>query len=444
MPFPYTYPIPLTGVRATLTGSYNTQDCEVTSVGFVWGTSSYEDPGDVQPEDTNYDNYVETSVQDNFEEIIQLLPNTTYYYRAFAENAGGITYSDEIQFTTPWLDTGQVSINETMTIDGVYSNAVEEQPADPVSIDDSINVSGEDADIPSYDDTAVSIQDIFIYEEGNKYHLAIEVYSLYHYNSYSVMLPTNKIEQLIDMDIITSLYDLNGINCNVWFDDEHYSSDYPVWIEMPITQGSNVAVVEVGEPDPSDTRNDAFAYHSPGYDAEYSLSWETNKYGEVNIDGPVLIYCLRGTTHESSTVYRYANYRIQLKVDGDWITVLQETQPFTNGPININTDNYETYSDYWGSDNRVIMGPNSRNYYRIDYDNIEAIRGQTYTDDPDGWHTYALYLADLRIFPIINEKENYDVSCMYPGNVVRAKFDGYKLQSNGYGTLLTKQDGNKK
>lgn len=69
--------------------------------GFVWGTSSSGAPGSATPESSGY-----TSVWDdddfglgNYNTILSgLLSGNTYYYRAFAQSADGITYGNEASF----------------------------------------------------------------------------------------------------------------------------------------------------------------------------------------------------------------------------------------------------------------------------------------------------------------------------------------------------------
>ena len=95
----------ITDVSATLNG-------EITDIGgstpdergFVWGTTSQADPGDVAPVSAGYDDYnVETGsfgagVFDN--PITGLVASTTYYVRCYAHNDDGYAYGDEISFST--------------------------------------------------------------------------------------------------------------------------------------------------------------------------------------------------------------------------------------------------------------------------------------------------------------------------------------------------------
>lgn len=72
--------------------------------GFVWGTTTLGDPGNVAPADTDYDaNFDDTgtfTAETFAHSISSLTPETTYYYRAFAHNAGGYVYGDEVSFDT--------------------------------------------------------------------------------------------------------------------------------------------------------------------------------------------------------------------------------------------------------------------------------------------------------------------------------------------------------
>lgn len=72
--------------------------------GFVWGTSSHSDPGDVAPIATDYDDYETESgtfSADTYDYPLSgLTLSTTYYVRAYAHNDEGYEYGDEISFDT--------------------------------------------------------------------------------------------------------------------------------------------------------------------------------------------------------------------------------------------------------------------------------------------------------------------------------------------------------
>ena len=72
--------------------------------GFVWGTTTQGDPGDVAPASAGYDdNSTETGdfpAETFAHAIVGLTPETTYYVRAYAHNSAGYAYGDEISFAT--------------------------------------------------------------------------------------------------------------------------------------------------------------------------------------------------------------------------------------------------------------------------------------------------------------------------------------------------------
>jgi hypothetical protein len=77
----------------------------VTERGFVWGTSSYSNPGNLSPAASDYVfNISQTGTfgTGNYAlELTSLDDSTTYYYRAYARNSDGYAYGSEIVFTTP-------------------------------------------------------------------------------------------------------------------------------------------------------------------------------------------------------------------------------------------------------------------------------------------------------------------------------------------------------
>jgi hypothetical protein len=72
--------------------------------GFVWGTTSHADPGNVAPASTSYDDYETESGSfstGTFDYALSgLTDTTTYYVRAYAHNSVGYAYGDEVSFTT--------------------------------------------------------------------------------------------------------------------------------------------------------------------------------------------------------------------------------------------------------------------------------------------------------------------------------------------------------
>lgn len=71
--------------------------------GFVWSDSTVANPGLAEPEASGYD---EVWDDGNFylgefnTDLSELQSGTTYYYRAFAQSEDGITYGDQVSFTT--------------------------------------------------------------------------------------------------------------------------------------------------------------------------------------------------------------------------------------------------------------------------------------------------------------------------------------------------------
>jgi len=96
----------ITSISATLNGNITDlggdTDCDYR--GFVWETSSLEDPGDTQPSSSSYSDYWTESGSfstGTFNHgITSLNPGVTYYFRAFAHNTAGWSYGSELNFTT--------------------------------------------------------------------------------------------------------------------------------------------------------------------------------------------------------------------------------------------------------------------------------------------------------------------------------------------------------
>lgn len=85
----------VTQTTATSGGSVNSpQGTIMKRKGVCWSTSQNPTVDD-NISDNGYGN-------DDFNSYIyDLLPNTTYHYRAYAEDCNGIYYGNEMSFTTP-------------------------------------------------------------------------------------------------------------------------------------------------------------------------------------------------------------------------------------------------------------------------------------------------------------------------------------------------------
>ncbi len=86
--------------------------------GFVYGTTSFpDDPGNVPPDSSGYDTFVEDSngpfsTGPFTNSLTSLTQNTTYYVRAYAHNSQGYSYGDEVNFTPV---SGNLTINDSST-----------------------------------------------------------------------------------------------------------------------------------------------------------------------------------------------------------------------------------------------------------------------------------------------------------------------------------------
>ena len=93
--------------KTTARGNGNITDTggeNCTKRGFVYGTTSKSDPGNVAPGSSGYDTYVEDTgdygVGAFTKTLISLVKGQTYYVRAYAYNSEGYEYSDsEVSFT---------------------------------------------------------------------------------------------------------------------------------------------------------------------------------------------------------------------------------------------------------------------------------------------------------------------------------------------------------
>jgi hypothetical protein len=77
--------------------------------GFVYGTTSHGDPGNVAPGASGYDTFIEETGAFGtgaFADLLSsLTPGDTYFFRAYAHNSSGYAYGGEQTFTTPTVDT---------------------------------------------------------------------------------------------------------------------------------------------------------------------------------------------------------------------------------------------------------------------------------------------------------------------------------------------------
>ena len=78
------------------------EDCDKR--GIVYGLTTESAPGNVAPGSSGYDGYEEStgtySTGAFTESLTSLLPDTTYYARAYAHNSAGYAYGDEVTFDT--------------------------------------------------------------------------------------------------------------------------------------------------------------------------------------------------------------------------------------------------------------------------------------------------------------------------------------------------------
>lgn len=154
-PFPTTEPPVLDTLAVDDIGKTTaTLNGEITDVGvdnadlrgFVYATTSYGDPGDVAPADTDYSNY--TSESGDFSEgvfddgVTGLSAETTYYVRAWAHNDDGYSYGDEVSFETlpiVYAISGAVTLGGT-AIEGAVVRCVRQ--SDNVAITEQTTDSG--------------------------------------------------------------------------------------------------------------------------------------------------------------------------------------------------------------------------------------------------------------------------------------------------------------
>ena len=119
--------------------------------GFVYDLASHADPGNVAPSASGYGNYAEdrgTFDTGSFDiELSGLAKNTKYYVRAYAYNASGYSYGNEVDFTTL----------ENIYPDAIYSPRVKSNKAG-VNYDSSKATTLYAPDVSQDDDEIVAIE----------------------------------------------------------------------------------------------------------------------------------------------------------------------------------------------------------------------------------------------------------------------------------------------
>lgn len=114
------------GDNATLHGTCTDSGGALDERGFVWGTSTLGDPGNVAPASTSYDDYwTETGSywMGQFQHTpTTLVGSTTYYYRSCGNNEAGWSYGDEESFTTCLLPGAPTILSPTDGETGVETD----------------------------------------------------------------------------------------------------------------------------------------------------------------------------------------------------------------------------------------------------------------------------------------------------------------------------------
>ena len=113
----------------TSTGNGTTTSLEGvdgTSRGFVWGTTSLGDPGNVAPGATSYDDFISESgtfTEEAFTgDITSLAETTIFYIRAFTGTSeGGYGYGSEVSFTSGTTPSGLSVVMPQFIIFGVIT-----------------------------------------------------------------------------------------------------------------------------------------------------------------------------------------------------------------------------------------------------------------------------------------------------------------------------------
>lgn len=123
----------ITGTTAVGNGTITDDNATtVTRRGFVYSTTSRNDPGNVAPASSGYSgdaNDTGTFTEGVYtKSITGLSNNTTYYVRAYAQNAIGYGYGNEVSFTTDRLPSVSVQNptnrqSNTATLNGTVTDA---------------------------------------------------------------------------------------------------------------------------------------------------------------------------------------------------------------------------------------------------------------------------------------------------------------------------------
>jgi hypothetical protein len=93
-----------------------------TRKGFVYDTTSHDNPENISPESSDYEFVVDVGgLEDGeFEEtVLNLESNTTYFYRAFGYDEETYIYGDEESFTT-LKDPNRAELKPTTRVNNRY------------------------------------------------------------------------------------------------------------------------------------------------------------------------------------------------------------------------------------------------------------------------------------------------------------------------------------
>lgn len=101
----------VTQTTAHITGSCSYSNDKPSSVGIYLGTSE----GSMSIVDSDVINHNKNPF-DIWYDLSGLSPNTTYYYKLYANSAGGETYSSTLTFTTPGEQRPEIHITDTTSI----------------------------------------------------------------------------------------------------------------------------------------------------------------------------------------------------------------------------------------------------------------------------------------------------------------------------------------
>ena len=107
----------ITDTTVTVIGKItNTGNSQIITAGVVWSINSNP---------TKEDNFL---ISDNFENLSFIIPNlsplTKYYVRVFAENELGISYGNELEFTTTYTIISNLGLGVTDVEGNFYQSIV--------------------------------------------------------------------------------------------------------------------------------------------------------------------------------------------------------------------------------------------------------------------------------------------------------------------------------